>query len=71
MFNTGIKAKAQQKLPKSRNILWAARMLCTALRLLVLNMRQSAQVVLAQQKQNGSAPVPKNGMSINTNLVFR
>ena len=33
-------------------------MLCTALRLPVLNMRHSAHVVLAQRKQNGSAPVP-------------
>ena len=30
----------------------------------VLNMRHSAQAVLAQRKQNGSAHVPKNRMSI-------
>ena len=34
----------------------------------VLNMRHSAQAVLAQRKQNGSAHVPKNWMSITTNL---
>ena len=38
--------------------------------LLVLNMRHSAQAVLAQPKQNGSAHVPKNRLSIATNSVL-
>ena len=46
--------------------------LCTALRLVpMLNMRHSAQVVLAQWKQNGSVPVPQNRMSITTNSVLK
>ena len=36
----------------------------------VLNMRHSAQAVLAQRRQNGSALVPKNWMSIATNSVL-
>ena len=31
---------------------------------------EHAQVVLAQRKQNGSVPAPKNRMSITTNLVI-
>ena len=31
---------------------------------------EHAQVVLAQRKQNGRVPVPKNRMSITTNLVL-
>ena len=36
----------------------------------VLNMRHSAQAVLAQRRQNGRAQVPKNRRSIATNLVL-
>ena len=31
---------------------------------------EHAQVVLAQRKQNGSVPAPKNRMSITTNFVI-
>ena len=43
-----------------------------ALALPVLNMRHSAQAVLAQRRQNGSAlhVVPKNRMSIATNSML-
>ena len=68
MFNTGKPRRSE----KSRDISWAARStLWAALRVVpVLNMRHSAKVVLAQQKQNGSIPVPKNRMSITTNSVL-
>ena len=36
----------------------------------VLNIRHSAQVVLAQRNKNGSAQVPKNQMSIATISVL-
>ena len=68
MFNTG---KAKQGAAKSRDITWATSSLCTALWLVpVLNIRHSAQVVLAQRNKNGSAQVPKNQMSIATISVL-
>ena len=69
MFNTG-KAKAQKSTAISRE--WRqVRCARTALRLVpVLNIRHSAQVVLAQRNKNGSAQVPKNQMSIATISVL-
>ena len=68
MFNTGTNRKA------AHNILLAAHEISQdfslRLGLPVLNMRHSAQAVLAQRRQNGSAQVPKNRMSIATNLVL-
>ena len=57
---------------KSRDILWAARIgekyaVCG---FTVSTRVEHAQVVLAQRKQNGSVPVPKNRMSITTNSVI-
>ena len=71
MFNTG-KAKAQQSPAISRERRQVRGACCTALRLVpVLNIRHSAQVVLhGPAKQNGSAQVPKNQMSIATISVL-
>ena len=68
MFNTGTNRKA------AHSILLTAHEISQAfslrLGLPVLNMRHSAQAVLAQGRQNGSAQVPKNWMSIAMNLVL-
>ena len=68
MFNTS-KAKAQRSpvISRERREVHCARLYGYPC---MLNMCHSAHVVLAQQKQNGSAPVPKNGMSITTNSVL-
>ena len=68
MFNTGTNRKAAHSiLLATHKISWDFSL---HLGLSVLNMRHSAQVVLAQRRQNGSAQVPKNRMSIATNLVL-
>ena len=71
MFNMGTNRKAVHSVllaahEISRGI---AGLRCT-LALPVLNMCYSAQAVLAQRRQNGSAQVPKNQMSIATNSML-
>ena len=63
MFNTS----TNHKVLATHEISWDFSL---RLGLPVLNMRHSAQAVLAQQRQNGSAQVPKSRMSIATNLVL-
>ena len=68
MFNTGTNRKAVHSVLLAAHEI--SRDFSLRLGLPVLNMRHSAQAVLAQRRQHDSAQVPKNRMSIATNLVL-
>ena len=68
MFNMGTNRKATHSVLLVTHEISRDFSLCLGLP--VLNMRHSAQAVLAQRRQNGSAQVPKNRMSIAMNLVL-